>query len=125
MSTLSSYRNTSPGVERFHTSTLARSAYLYIPAGADLPALDANEDTPDPLVHIKLFTPDSNWTWYLTEWDGKATAFGLVVGFETELGYVDLDELAAARGPYGLPVERDVHFRPTPLSVVRAQVEAA
>ncbi len=36
--------------------------------------------------------------------------FGLVVGMETELGYWSLAELAAARGPLGLPIERDRHF---------------
>src|ERR1017187_4528458 len=30
-----------------------------------------------------------------------------------ELGYVSLHELAAARGPLGLPLERDLHFEPT------------
>jgi hypothetical protein len=32
-------------------------------------------------------TADSSWTWYSTEFDGEDLFFGLVVGFETELGY--------------------------------------
>jgi hypothetical protein len=32
---------------------------------------------------------------------------------EPELGYVSLHELAAARGPLGLPLERDFYFAPT------------
>ena len=42
-------------------------------------------------------------------------AFGLCdlgVGFP-ELGDVRLSELTALRGPFGLPVERDRHFRAT------------
>jgi hypothetical protein len=45
--------------------------------------------------------------------------FGLVIGFEQELGYFSLSELQHARGPLGLPIERDLHFQPTSLSVVR------
>ena len=32
-----------------------------------LPNLYDTESIKDPLCHIKLFTPDSNWTWYITE----------------------------------------------------------
>ena len=66
---------------------------------------------------VKLFTPDGNATWLLTELDpnGAYLAFGLCdLGLgEPELGYVSLPELAAARGPLGLPLERDLHFAPT------------
>lgn len=41
---------------------------------------------------------------------------GVVVGFERELGYFSLDELADLRGPLGLPIERDLAFKPTPAS---------
>jgi len=38
---------------------------------------------------FKFFHPMSSWTWYLTEYDPKERlAFGLVAGFETEIGYV-------------------------------------
>ncbi len=84
-----------------------------------LPALGATEKQEDPQVLLKLFTPDSNWTWYVTEFDGKDTFFGLVVGFEVELGYFSLSELEATTGPLGLHVERDLYFKPTPLSEVR------
>jgi len=127
------YVNTSPGIQRWHTSAAARAAYTYIPASAHLPVraaqadaetfelvTDRFTDTADPMVRVKLFA--GSWTWYLTEWDGISVAFGLVVGHETELGYVDLDELAEIRQrPFGLPIERDIHFRPTPLSQIRAQ----
>lgn len=64
---------------------------------------------------VKLFTPDANCTWLLSEIDpaDPDTAFGLCdlgVGCP-ELGYVSLSELAAVRGRRGLPVERDRYFK--------------
>lgn len=41
--------------------------------------------------------------------------FGLVSGQEVELGYFALSELEQVRGPLGLPIERDLHFKPTTL----------
>ncbi|NQT91423.1 MAG: DUF2958 domain-containing protein [Lentisphaerae bacterium] len=64
----------------------------------------------DAAVVVKFFTPDSNWTWYATEFDGEDTFFGLVEGFEKEFGYFSLTELAGAKGPMGLSVERDRYF---------------
>ena len=86
-----------------------------------LPKLYANDGKgeDDTTAVVKFFTPDSSWTWYATEFDGVDTFFGLVDGMETELGYFSLRELEAARGPLGLLVERDMSFRPTPLSDVR------
>jgi hypothetical protein len=81
-----------------------------------LPKLYSNEKVEDPVAVVKFFTPDSNWTWYATEFDGDDLFFGLVDGFERELGYFSLAELTATRGPLGLPIERDRYFKPTPLS---------
>ena len=67
----------------------------------------------------KFFTPDSNWTWYVSEFDGNDLFFGWVVGFEQELGYFRFSELRTARGPFGLPIERDMHFAPRRLSQVK------
>lgn len=94
-------------------------AHILIPPDHTLPAPYATDGQGDAaIVHIKLFTPDSNWTWYLTEY-GDGQAFGLVDGLEVELGYVDIAELMAARGPLGLQVERDLYWTPKPLSEVR------
>jgi len=66
---------------------------------------------------LKLFSPDSNWTWYVTEMDPETgDCFGLVQGHETELGYFNLNELERVRGPLGLSIERDRWFEPTPLT---------
>lgn len=75
----------------------------------------AGEDL-DPLPVVKLFTPDANATWLLTELDpdDPGIAFGLCdLGLGSpELGYVSLAELVSIRGRLGLPIERDEHFRP-------------
>jgi len=65
------------------------------------------------IAYVKFFTPDSNWTWYATEFDGEDTFFGLVDGFVKELGYFSLSELESTRGPLGLKIERDLYFEPT------------
>lgn len=61
-------------------------------------------------IVVKWFTPDSNWTWYVSEFDGIDRCFGVVRGHEAEFGYFSLREIKAVRGPLGLPVERDRHF---------------
>ncbi len=81
-----------------------------------LPALYACEQVKDPVVQCKFFTPDSNWSWYAIEFDGADTFFGLVDGFERELGYFSLSELETTRGPLRLPIERDLYFVPCHVS---------
>jgi hypothetical protein len=84
-----------------------------------LPPLYSAELETDPMVIAKFFTPDSNWSWYPVEFDGEDLFFGLVIGFEAELGYFRLSELQEVRGPLGLPIERDLFFTSIPLSQVR------
>jgi len=88
----------------------------------------AGEDL-NPLPVVKLFTPDANATWLLTELDpdDPGIAFGLCdLGLGSpELGFVSLAELASVRGRLGLPIERDEHFRPDrPLSAYAAEARA-
>ena len=81
-----------------------------------LPPIRGQEDRGmEAIAYARLFTPDSDWAWYITEFDGQDTLFGLVTGYERELGYFSLSELEALRGPMGLPIERDLAFTPTPL----------
>ncbi|MBA7500043.1 hypothetical protein ES704_02796 [subsurface metagenome] len=84
-----------------------------------LPPLYSQEKVQDPIVQVKFFTPDSNWTWYGIEFDGKDLFFGWVVGLEKEMGYFSLKELESARGPLGLAIERDKWFTPLRLSEVK------
>jgi Protein of unknown function (DUF2958) len=84
----------------------------------------------EALAIVKLFTPRSNWTWYASEGspvdvDGyydtdkekvEFLMFGLVSGFEVEMGYFALAELETVRDRSGLPaVERDLYFKPDTL----------
>lgn len=88
---------------------------------AALPPLSSTEHESDPIARVKFFTPWSDWTWFGLEFDGEDTFFGLVDGFESELGYFSLTELEEARGPCGLRIERDLYFQPTPLSELQSK----
>jgi len=79
------------------------------------PQLAENAADPDgdPVPVLKLFNPTGPGTWLITELhpDGD-TMFGLCdldVG-SPELGSVSLRELASVTLPFGLTLERDVHF---------------
>jgi len=81
-----------------------------------LPSLYSGEEQGlDALAQVKFFTPDSSWSWFASEFDGKDLFFGLVIGFEIELGYFSLKEMKEVRGPMGLEIERDLHYEPKSL----------
>ena len=80
---------------------------------------------------IHYFSPASNWDWYASEFDGKDTFFGLVSGFELELGYFSLQELESLEIPVNLhfikeekvtivryKIERDLHWIPKTLEAI-------
>jgi hypothetical protein len=87
----------------------------------NIPDLYDTERSINPTCHIKLFTPDSIFTWYIIEIskEDKDTCYGYVVGFESELGYFSLKELETIKGNLGLKVERDLSFKPTVLAIIR------
>ena len=83
------------------------------------------------IAYVKWFTPDSSWTWYVTEGDpiqdptGRVvdyTLFGLVDGLEKELGYFRLSEIESVRGPMGLPIERDLYWQPKTLAEIAPEL---
>ena len=82
-----------------------------------LPQIGSQANAEDPIVQVKFFCPwNSLWVWYGYEFDGEDLFFGLVNGFESELGYFSLSELENITGPLGLGIERDINFTPKPLS---------
>lgn len=84
---------------------------------AALPPLYAQDGNENPTVHAKFFTPDSNWTWLITEGGPEGDDyifFGYVIGQTDEWGYSALSDLEKVRGPFGLPIERDLYFEPGP-----------
>jgi len=93
---------------------------MLIPKNHTIPLLYSQDNIDDPLCYIKLFTPDSSWSWYVIEIDEAGElCFGYVVGLESELGYFTISEIAEVRGALDLPVERDSSFTPTLLSEVK------
>ena len=92
--------------------------------GAKIPAIGANDnvdDYDDVLAPAKLFSPHTGWRWYITEWDPETgTCFGLVEGFETELGFFHLTELAESTVLGNVPaVERDLYWEPKTIGEIR------
>ena len=75
------------------------------------------EAPPEPVALIKLFDPTGAWTWYITAYDPETrTAWGMVDGFERECGSIYMPELINFRGRFGLQIERDLNWKPKPLS---------
>jgi hypothetical protein len=72
---------------------------------------DTQDKTPEQTkVIAKFFHPFSTWKWYATEYDPKTREFfGLVRGFEEELGPFSLDELESVK-VHGLGIERDLYW---------------
>ena len=93
--------------------TKALTERLLANGRAQRAAIKKGDEALDFKPVVKLFTPDAQCTWLLTELDPDGgLAFGLCdlgVG-EPELGYVSLVELQSARGRLGLGIERDLHF---------------
>lgn len=83
-----------------------------------IPPLYSTESTPlkDKDVIAKFFNPLGAGTWYVIEGeeqDGDFVFFGLVDLHEQEFGYFSLNELESIRLPFGLGIERDIHFAKT------------
>lgn len=110
-----------------------------------LPLIGTHRNTPDdqiPVV-VKFFDPTGSWTWYATEAtcylkDGREVPvshmdehpedevedvifFGLVRGFETELGNFSFNELKSVKLPLGLGIERDMYFGKHTIAEARAK----
>ena len=70
-------------------------------------------------VICKYFSPVGNWTWYVIEGEeqknGDILFWGYVKGHENEYGFFSLNQLNKIRLPYGLKIERDLHFDNVPL----------
>lgn len=99
---------------------------MLITKAMKFPKIGTTDGKPKDKVEVvaKFFTPDSQFTWYATEFDGKDTFFGLCdLGMGCpELGYFCLSELLTIRGSLGLPVERDRWFKGTLAQVMTNEV---
>lgn len=76
------------------------------------------ENTKNPLVIAKFFSPVGGATWYATEYNPETNiCYGYVKdlvpsenGIYDEWGYFSISELASLTLPFGLKIERDLHF---------------
>jgi len=69
------------------------------------------------VAQLHYFT--SGWDFYITEKDanpGQLQAFGLVAGFEVELGSISIAELLSCGA------ELDLYWEPKPIGAVRAEL---
>ena len=97
-----------------------KPAYRYIRQSDRLPTIDEAREEEPSIARIKLFDPTGSWTWYINSYDPETRqAYGLVDGLEREVGYFDMAELCAIRGNMGLPLERDLSWRPCPMSEIK------
>ena len=97
-----------------------------------LPILGAQDGKGGKAVaYVKFFTPSSSWSWFAISGEPVLSESGvevdfrflaLVFGHEKELGYVLLSELEEVRGPMGLPIERDLYFKPKTLEEIAPEM---
>jgi hypothetical protein len=74
------------------------------------------------VAYVKYFSPSGSWSWYGLEFDGRDIFFGLVDGHCKELGYFSLSELESVNGPMGLPIERDLYWKPKTLEEIAPEI---
>ncbi|MGR3221259.1 MAG: DUF2958 domain-containing protein [Candidatus Anammoxibacter sp.] len=66
-------------------------------------------------VIVKIFNPYGAWTWYVMNQDPNNPDYlwGIVQGFEVEMGSISLSELEEVKiKPFNLGLERDQYFEP-------------
>jgi hypothetical protein len=105
---------------------------LPYPIRENLPILGSQQRLGGKMkVLTRWFTPDGSLAWHITEGsarrdkDGKAVdylLFGLVEGQCSEMNYFWLSDLETVRGPTGVPVERDLHWRPKTLEEIAPEM---
>jgi len=82
-----------------------------------LPPLHSTRNEADPTAYVRLFSPWSVWSWYLTEFDGKGVARASSAGPAMSWVYLRLHELQSAKGPGDSPlIQCDPSFEPIPIS---------
>lgn len=67
----------------------------------------------DFLCPVKLFNPGGAGTWWIASYDpDDGVAWGVAEIHEREWGTIYIPELVKYRGAFGLPIERDLYYRP-------------
>lgn len=76
----------------------------------------------DAVAYLHYFT--GSWDWYITEKDvdsdgqGQIQAFGIVDGYECEMGYISIKEITRAGA------ELDLHWTPRTLRQIKEKAAA-
>ena len=86
-----------------------------------VPPLHSQEGIRDPIVHLKF--AGSGCIWYVTEGspvDDDFIFFGFVIGPEEEWGEFSLSEWTTCTSS-GVPIERDLHFKPQRFSQIMSR----
>ena len=86
------------------TEEIEKKAQEQYPFGSDF----------SQMIVAKFFNPLSNWSWFLMNQDPADPDYlwGIVEGFEIEVGSFSLSDLQSHKGALGLGIERDLHFTP-------------
>ncbi len=83
-----------------------------------LPKLKASHRS-NPLARVKLYLPDTEFEWYITEYDGADICYGLVSLITIYKGRFSLTELKAMESLSSrATLKRDENFSPTRLNAV-------
>jgi hypothetical protein len=93
------------------TKEIERAAQKQYPLGAEMEKQK---------VVAKFFDPCGVFTWYLMNQDPENPDYlwGIVRGFEVEMGSFSLSELSTVTNRLGLHMERDRFFDPMPATEV-------
>lgn len=81
----------------------------------------------DRIVIAKFFNPCGAGTWYAIEYDPEEKLFFGYVSifgdyYNDEYGFFTLEQLESMKLPFGLTIERDLYFKPQPMSSILAQL---
>lgn len=106
-------------------------AYEYLLDTDQLPDYP-NLDQDDPIAKVRLFLPGSRFEYFviaLTNYSGQQVLTGYCVSplgpdcdEEGDIAVADLIDL---RNREGLPIERDCHWQPRPLSEIKKEIHHA
>ena|SRR5438034_7619011 len=96
-------------------------AYHYIRAADRIPTYAELGDKPlsEIKAKVRLFNPTGIGTWWVCAFDPDTQiAWGVAELQTREVGSFSMAELVAFRGGFGLPIERDLHYRPVSIAEV-------
>jgi len=86
-----------------------------------LPPLYSQDAKDDPIIYVKLASPDESWVGYLTEGARVGedfVVFGLFVGAGKSWGQLSVKKLEEGLHNAGISAHEEMSFHPTPLSHV-------